>query len=88
MNELDSIKGTLDTGTCYSTNEHKCVEFASPIADVQRKEIHDNLSKCNFLLVVVDGSRDSAITDIEMVYVLYCQAGIVKTNFIYCCQVQ
>ena len=53
-----------------------------------RREIHDNLSKCNFISVLVDGSMDSAITDNEMVYVQYCQAGIVKTNFIYCCQVQ
>ena len=88
MNELDSMKGTLDTGTCYSTNKHKCVEFVSAIADVQRKEICDNLSKCNFLSVLVDGSMDSAITDNKMVYVQYCQAGIIKTNFIYCCQVQ
>ena len=38
MSELDSMNGTLDTGTHYSTNEHKHVEFVSAIADVQRKE--------------------------------------------------
>ena len=37
MNELNSMKGTLDTGTHYSTNEHMYVEFASVIADVQKR---------------------------------------------------
>ena len=54
----------------------------------REKKICDNLSKCNFPPVVVEGSMDRAINDNEMVYVQYCQAGIIKTNFIYCCQVQ
>ena len=41
-----------------------------------------------FVLVIVDGSMDSSITDNEMIYLQTCQGGLIQTNFIYCCQVQ
>ena len=31
---------------------------------------------------------DSSITDNEMVYIQSCQRGLIKTDFIWCCQVQ
>ena len=38
--------------------------------------------------MIVDGGTDSSITENEMVYLQSCQKGIIKTNFIKCCQVQ
>ena len=88
MNELDTMKGILDSGTRYTTNEHKCVEFASAIADIQRQDIQDRLSGCKFISVIVDGSMDSSSTDNEMVYIQGCQKGTIATHFISCCQVE
>ena len=44
--------------------------------------------KLKFVLVIVDGSMDSSITDNEMIYLQTCQGGLISENFIYCCQVQ
>ena len=87
MNELHKSNG-LDVGDRYSMNVHNCTEFASAIADVQRNIIRDNLTRCKFVSVIVDGSMDNSITDNEMIYLQTCQAGSVQTNFIYCCQVE
>ena len=67
MNELGTMKGNLGQGVHYSTNEHKCVEFATAIADVQCEEIKEKLTKSKFISVIVDGSMDSATIDNEMV---------------------
>lgn len=67
MNELHKSNG-LDVGDRYSTNVKNCTEFASAIADVQRNIIRDNLTRCKFVSVIVDGSMDSSITDNEMIY--------------------
>ena len=87
MNQLDECKG-LDIGKTYSSNVHKCYEFASAIAEVERNAIKEKLDICKFASVIVDGSMDSSITDNEMVYIQSCHAGTVSTHFIYCCQVQ
>ena len=88
MNELDTMKGNLGHGVRYSTNEHKCVEFATAIADVQCEEIKEKLTKSKFISVIVDGSMDSATIDNEMVFIQSCNAGKINTNFIRCCQVE
>ena len=41
-----------------------------------------------FVLVIVDESMTSAITDNEMIYIKTCLEGVVHTNFICCCQVE
>ena len=38
--------------------------------------------------MIVDGSTDPSITENEMVYFQSCQKGIIKTDFVQCCQVQ
>ena len=88
MNELDKTKGILNVKTKYSTNIHKCHEFASAIANVQREDIKKDIGECKFLSVIVDGSMDSSITDNEMVFIQTCQSGKISTNFLSCCQVQ
>ena len=88
MNELDTMKGNLGHGVRYSTNEHKCVEFATAIADVQCEEIKEKLTKSKFISVIVDGSMDSATIDNEMVFIQSCNAGKINTNFVRCCQVE
>ena len=88
MNELDTMKGLLPPGARYSTNANNCVEFATAIANVQRKHIKEYLAQCNYLSVIVDGSIDSSTTDNEMVCVQSCRGGVTNTNFISCCQVE
>ena len=72
----------------YSTDVKKRYDFASAIADVQHNGIRELLEHSNFVSVIVDGSMNSSITDNETVYIQTCWAGLVHTNFIYCCQVQ
>ena len=87
MNQLDECKG-LDIGKTYSSNVHKCYEFASAIAEVERNAIKEKLDICKFASVIVNGSMDSSITDNETVYIQSCYAGTVSAHFIYCRQVQ
>ena len=87
MNKLDTMKG-LDIGQKYSGNPKNCTEFATAIADIQRKKLSDKLSRSNFVSVIVDGSTDSAMRENDMIYVQTCSSGSVSTNFIYCCQVE
>ena len=83
---MDTAKG-LDIGDSYLIR-HACLEFGSAIADVHQCEIKGHLAHCNFVSVIVDGSTDSSINENEMVHLQSCQKGIIKTNFIQCCQVQ
>ena len=71
-----------------SGNPKNCTEFATAIADAQRKKLSDKLSRSNFVSVIVDGSTDSAMTENEMIYIQTCTSGSVSTNFIYCFQVE
>ena len=87
MNKLDTMKG-LEIGGTYSGNTKNCREFASAIADVQRKNISDQLSRSNFVSVIVDGSTDSAMAENEMIFIQTCTSGSVPTKFINCCQVE
>ena len=79
------MKG-LNIGTLY-WNAPQSHEFAAAIAEVQRIEIKNHLIKCT-VAAVIDRSTESSITENEMVYIQSCKDGVVKTNFVYCCQVQ
>ena len=65
LSELGEAKG-LELGEKYCIS-YACTEFASTIADVSRANIMDYLLSCKFISVVVDGSKDSSITENEMV---------------------
>ena len=86
LSELDKAKG-LELGEKYHTS-YACTEFASAIDNVSRANTKDYLLSCNFISVVVDGSKDSLITENEMVYTHTGHKGVVKTTFIKCGQVQ
>ena len=86
MAELDKIKG-LNVGKAYC-NSPQCREFAAAIPQVQRNEIAGHLANSKFVAVLVDGSMDSASVDNEMVYIQTCYEGVIRTNFIHCCQVK
>ena len=64
MSELDEVKG-LNIGKVYWSSQ-KCQEFADAIAEVQHNEVQKCLGNCKFVVVTVDGSMDSSITDNEM----------------------
>ena len=55
---------------------------------MQRNEIKIHLMECKFAAVMVDGNTDNSITENEMVYIQTCKDGVVKPNFVCCCQVQ
>ena len=69
-------------------SQRNCTEFATAIADAERKKLSDKLRRSNFVSVIVDGSTDSAMTETEMIYIQTCTSGSVSTNFIYCCKVE
>ena len=78
QSELDEAKG-LELGEKYCTS-YACTEFSSAIGDVSRATIKDYLSSCKLIPVVVDGSKDSSITENEMVYTHTCHKGLVKQH--------
>ena len=86
LTDLDEVKG-LNVGTSYQ-NHVQAKEFASAIADVQRREIRVNLEESKYATVIVNGSTDSSITESEMIYIQTSKAGSVRTNFVCCCQGQ
>ena len=67
--ELQEKKGVWDTGKA-DLNDKKCAEFTKYIVHVTRTEL-DDLINCNYFICLNDGSTDSSITKLEVIYVLH-----------------
>ena len=86
MSELEEVKG-LNTGKVYWRSQ-KGYAFADATAEVQHNKVQMCLGNCKFVLLIVDGSMDSCITDNEMIYIQTCLESVTHTNVIHCCQVE
>lgn len=77
---VDRKKG-LKIGETY-TNDHQAKEFIHYIAEDESRKMRARLSDGKFILVMSDGSLDSAVMEEEIVYVRSASDGKVKADFV------
>ena len=71
----------VDLGNTYTT-EHKCKEFVCLIGETMRNEVLDSLKQAKYFSVLLDGSTDCSVTEKELIYVMYVNAGKPKCRFL------
>lgn len=76
MSKLDQAKG-LDIGNTY-LNSNSAKEFCKFIAIAEMNKIADNLNKAKFVSIMSDGSTDSSVTEVEIVYSRISIGGVIK----------
>ena len=83
MCQLDTVKG-LDIGKTY-LNRKRAKEFTGYIAKILMN-IKNSIDQAKFVSIMSDGSTDSSITEIEIIYTRICVNGVVQvfTIFFYC----
>ena len=77
---LDKAKET-DIGDTYN-NDKACRSFAYYIAEAERIKLESEIKACHFYALLSDGSTDSSIKEVEIIYLRRAHQGIVKTDFI------
>ena len=71
---LQTKNGISKLGASYST-PNASAYFADYIGKVMRESLKKLISKANYFSVLSDGSTDSAVTEQEMIYVLFICEG-------------
>ncbi|XP_017172157.1 sperm flagellar protein 2 isoform X2 [Mus musculus] len=80
MCKLDDMKG-VDIGPVFRTKKSARI-FTYFIAEVERKNLRENLEKSNFFSVITDGIVDSLGKEAKMVYVQFAHAGKVQCQIV------
>ncbi|PIK60679.1 putative sperm flagellar protein 2-like [Apostichopus japonicus] len=78
--ELDKKKG-LDVGNSYQ-NDKSAAVFTSYIANEEANKLKSQLGEAKFFSVLVDGSTDTSVKEVELSYVRYSICGEVYVRFL------
>jgi hypothetical protein len=76
MSQLDQAKG-LDTGSTY-LNCNSAKEFATYIAKSELNKIAEEIKNSKFVSILSDGSTDTSVTEVEIIYARVCIGGEIK----------
>ncbi|XP_014675266.1 PREDICTED: zinc finger protein 862-like [Priapulus caudatus] len=76
MAQLDQAKG-LDTGSTY-LNSNSAKEFAKYIAKAELNKIGEEIKNSKFVSILSDGSTDTSVTEVEIIYARLCIGGEIK----------
>ena len=78
--QLDEVKG-LDIGKSYRS-QSSAMRFVHAIASYERRKLAASLTEIPFISLTCDGSTDSASIEQEIVFIHYCQNGVINNKFI------
>lgn len=76
LSKLDKAKG-LDIGNTY-LNCNSAKEFSKFIALTELNKIAESIKSSKFVSILSDGSTDSSVTEVEIVYARVCIGGEIK----------
>lgn len=79
--EMEKRHG-VDLGTTY-INEKMCAQFMACIADTLENELSSALSKVKYFSLLTDGSTDTSVKEVELMYIIYVnQQGKLAQDFL------
>ena len=69
--ELEKLHGVSFHGTKYE-NRNACRDFVLSISDyLFQVDVKEKVSRANFIAILIDGTTNAAITEQEVIYLLY-----------------
>jgi hypothetical protein len=78
---LEKTNGVTNLGNSYGTDRAAAI-FTDYIGTVIKNKLTECLKNCRFYCVLCDGSTDSAVSEQELIYILYLKDGSPKVEFL------